>query len=1533
MDSAVDISRELIFIDTGVEDFQQLLDDIASLSDPSRQIEVVFVDPTRDGIDQITETLSGRSDIDAIHILSHGDGQGVALGNSKLTLASASAYASEIGSWTDVLNSDADILIYGCDLASTVEGQNLIKMLAAATNADVAASEDITGHADLGGDWILEYEVGDVQTDVAFGYLTQSSWRGTLDITTGLVGHYTFDTTPGSVIDSAGNQNATASSGGVVSDADSIVGDRSAEFAPDLSGNSFYQVADNAAQDFGSGAFTVSLWYQWNGTPTSDIHLIGDHDGGGTSAGFRLFIDNGGTLRFERDSGSSTSITGLGPATLDGSWQMVTVSWTGSNLIGYHNAVQGTPTAGIALNVNTTNPLRIGAQSGTTGDFDGRIDDVRLYTRQLSASDINELYTIRNQDYPASNANDTSAENITNVSIGSINNTSGASAGGYGDFTSQSTTITQGESETLSVTIDAWGDNFLTAWVDWNQDFDFEDAGETFVIGTNIPNNSDGPHTVSIVAPTDAALGDTRMRVSLSETNAPSSSGVIPYGEVEDYTITVNSNRADITSGLILHNTFDANANDSSGNNYHGTLTNGALINTSGGTNKIGAGKLSLDGSNDYVDFSPYAANFQGLTQGTISVWVYANADRDVIFELSDSSDVNSRLALFRDADGSFDVFIREGSTTLLDVSTAAGAIAANTWTHVAVTVDASGNKLYVNGVQQGGLTYAVGSATSNQFFDDVTQLDFASWGVDRYSGSSFTRYFAGLLDDGRVYSRALTSSDVTELYNFNASSPQTYIVTNTNDSGVGSLRQAITNANASVGVADTITFSIAGGGTKIIALSSLLPQITDGVTIDGTTQSGYVAGSFLPIIVDGNNLAGDGFYFSGTADSSTLRGLVVRDFGSNAVEIQLGATGVSLTGNFLGAYDSSGAFVSGEQVGSAAVLVQGDNFTIGGSSVATRNVVGGSGDGIVVTGGGTLVNGITVGTISGNYIGLNAAGTATVANTLDGIRLEASAKGVTIGGSTIATRNIISGNAGAGVRIDGETTDGNIIRGNWIGINATGTAILSNGSDGISITGGADNTLIGGSGANEGNWIVSSSGDGIEIDGASTGTIIYGNRIGTDAMGNLNWGTWHAGITITGGASNTTVGGTGAGQANVIAFSGQGGINPYGVTVETSSSTGNTIVGNSIYGQTGIAIDLGFDGITRNDTLDADTGANNLQNSPVISSTNVSDTGTTVTVSGSINTVASLTGVVIHFYATPTGDNYARRDARKYLGSTTVNTDASGNATFNNITLTGYTGTLAAGEVITATATHNNNTSELSQAVVATSSAGNSAPGDLAVVASSPSGLQLNDDGGNDAYLIADEGGSILGGRTSLTYEIQFSSTETSRLIPLASYAVNGSPDEFLMYIGTTGDLGFRVDNTFVGSTAIDYHTLANGERQNLALTWQNNGSWQIFHNGVLIDSNVLASVSSSTGTIADGGKFLIGQEQDSFEGGFSTFQVFTGKHYNARVFSTVRTASEIAASYRSELPHDETGMVASGALTIFLQVVSSPNRFRATI
>ncbi|MEO1615987.1 MAG: DUF4347 domain-containing protein, partial [Planctomycetota bacterium] len=179
----IDERIEVIFVDHSVEDAETLLQDLRAGSDHSTRWEVISIASEEDGVTKITETLSNFAGVDAIHLISHGDGSGLTLGNVRLDESTLAGYAGELATWQSALDSDADLLIYGCDLASTQSGQDLIESLAALCDCDVAASEDLTGHTELGGDWILEYTVGDVQTDVAFGYMAQASWFGILNDT------------------------------------------------------------------------------------------------------------------------------------------------------------------------------------------------------------------------------------------------------------------------------------------------------------------------------------------------------------------------------------------------------------------------------------------------------------------------------------------------------------------------------------------------------------------------------------------------------------------------------------------------------------------------------------------------------------------------------------------------------------------------------------------------------------------------------------------------------------------------------------------------------------------------------------------------------------------------------------------------------------------------------------------------------------------------------------------------------------------------------------------------------------------------------------------------------------------------------------------------------------------------------------------------------------------------------------------------------------------------------------------------------
>ena len=168
--------RELVIIDGSVQDADVLLQGILE-SKPDSLLEIHILDSDSDGVQQITDLLSAsESKYDAIHILSHGNEGTVSLGNSTLTSENAAEYADQLASWADALTDDADLLFYGCDLAGNESGHDLINYVSAVTGTDVAASDDLTGAEELGGDWELEVNVGTVETAA----VTASAFDSTL---------------------------------------------------------------------------------------------------------------------------------------------------------------------------------------------------------------------------------------------------------------------------------------------------------------------------------------------------------------------------------------------------------------------------------------------------------------------------------------------------------------------------------------------------------------------------------------------------------------------------------------------------------------------------------------------------------------------------------------------------------------------------------------------------------------------------------------------------------------------------------------------------------------------------------------------------------------------------------------------------------------------------------------------------------------------------------------------------------------------------------------------------------------------------------------------------------------------------------------------------------------------------------------------------------------------------------------------------------------------------------------------------------
>jgi hypothetical protein len=166
--------RELVVIDGGLDDVDALVASV--VGDAGRQVEVVILAPDADGFAQITELLSQRDNLDALHVLSHGRAGALQLGDVTLDTEALEHRAAALTKWHRAFRAGADILLYGCDLPGNLEGVRFMDTLGALTGTDVAASDDATGAADLGGDWALEVMRGCVDTGIVFDAGLQRSY-------------------------------------------------------------------------------------------------------------------------------------------------------------------------------------------------------------------------------------------------------------------------------------------------------------------------------------------------------------------------------------------------------------------------------------------------------------------------------------------------------------------------------------------------------------------------------------------------------------------------------------------------------------------------------------------------------------------------------------------------------------------------------------------------------------------------------------------------------------------------------------------------------------------------------------------------------------------------------------------------------------------------------------------------------------------------------------------------------------------------------------------------------------------------------------------------------------------------------------------------------------------------------------------------------------------------------------------------------------------------------------------------------------
>ena len=408
---------------------------------------------------------------------------------------------------------------------------------------------------------------------------------------------------------------------------------------------------------------------------------------------------------------------------------------------------------------------------------------------------------------------------------------------------------------------------------------------------------------------------------------------------------------------------------------------------------------------------------------------------------------------------------------------------------------------------QTTGLTFSAGTGTNNAsmtFTGTLANINAALNGLTYnptggFSGSDTLTVSTNDLGNTGVGGTQTTTSTLGITV-----APPSFIVTNTNDSGAGSLRQAILNANASP-TPVTITFDIPGAGVQTITPTSALPSITAPVVIDAESQPGY-SGSPL-IVLDGASAGGGANGLDLTGNNITVKGLVINSFAQAGILIN--GTNDVIQQNYVGTNAAGNAPLGNSHAIELAVAT---NAVIGG--VGAGNLIGGSANS------GILVNADSSGTlIQGNTIGVDLSYTISLGNGIDGIHVQQGSNNTTIGGTAPGDGNVIADNTQYGIGIDTSAT-GTVIQGNSIGTDPSGADHLGNSNAGVEINS-ASNNQIGGTAAGAANIIAFNDGQGVAVASGSGNAILENSITGNAQIGiDLN----ADGVTLNTGSLNSSL-------------------------------------------------------------------------------------------------------------------------------------------------------------------------------------------------------------------------------------------------------------------------------------------------------------------------------------------------------------------------------------------------------------------------
>jgi hypothetical protein len=494
-------------------------------------------------------------------------------------------------------------------------------------------------------------------------------------------------------------------------------------------------------------------------------------------------------------------------------------------------------------------------------------------------------------------------------------------------------------------------------------------------------------------------------------------------------------------------------------------------------------------------------------------------------------------------------------------------------------------------------------------------------------------------------------------------------------------------------------------GGTNALARNVLSGNTQYGIWLGTNSTGNVILGNYIGTDYSGSRAVSNAFGGMILAEGTGFNTIGGTNAGAGNVISGNVANGVLIGGPNVASNTVEGNFIGTDATGmnplpnsfTGVLIASAATFNvIGGTVPGARNVISGNANsyGVVVAGPGTSFN-----QVAGNYIGLGSNGLATVPNYY-GMMCAGGATSNTFGGTVAGARNIISGNDGYGMMINDPGTSGNVVEGNYIGLDAGGVTAVPD-YYGVLCYNAATNNLIGGTSAGAANFISGNYLYGVSISGPGTsGNMVEGNFIGTDRTGTNGVGNYDN-VELDGGASGNFIGGVGAGAGNVIAFAGWTGVILYNTDTTNNSIRGNSIFNNPNSDTLGIHL-VGtndfYPYVTTNHVGDGVPGPNDLQNFPVI--TNAFGYATSTIIMGTLNSLTNRS-FFIDVYRSFSPDTYTigYGQGQFYVGSVSLNTDINGNGAFALTNHANY-----AGQYFTATATAaNGDTSEFSLAVQAT--------------------------------------------------------------------------------------------------------------------------------------------------------------------------------------------------------------------------------------